>query len=183
MKAVVVEEAGKPPVVKEIPIPKPGNGHVLVKVEASPINPSDLMYMQGSYARQMKYPAVPGFEGSGVVVENGGGLVGWGILNKRVSFANEGGAYAEYVVVEASKCLVIGDDLSFTETATAFVNPLTTLCFHDIVKSGNHRAVIHTAAASQLGRMMVRYFASEIPIICLVRKQDQRDILIKEGAH
>lgn len=72
MKALVLEEFGQPLVVKEIEVPKPKEGEVLIRVEASPINPSDASFLKGSYSSQRKTPCVPGFEGSGVVVSSGG---------------------------------------------------------------------------------------------------------------
>lgn len=90
MKAVVLEEFGKPVVIKEIDIPTPGAGEVLIRVEASPINPSDAMFLKGAYSNPRKVPCVPGFEGSGVVVKSGGGDLADSLVNKRVAFTSGG---------------------------------------------------------------------------------------------
>ena len=75
MKAVVLSAPDQFS-VEEIPIPKPGVGEVLVKIEAAPINPSDIVFLKGLYGSKKPLPVVPGFEGSGTVVENGGGMLG-----------------------------------------------------------------------------------------------------------
>ena len=67
-------------------IPKPGPGQVLIKVEAAVINPSDLYMMQGNYSGTFEYPVVPGSEGSGTVIQSGGGIAAWMIMGKRVGF-------------------------------------------------------------------------------------------------
>ena len=87
MKAVILE-APKTFKVKQIPMPKPGPGEVLIKVMAAPINPSDTIFMEnGQYSDTKKTPCTLGFEGSGLVVENGGGLMGWGVTGKKVAFS------------------------------------------------------------------------------------------------
>ena len=77
--------------VKRIPVPKPESGFVLVKMMAAPINPSDVFMLKGIYHRdeifKIDFPFVPGYEGAGIVVQNGGGIMGWRILGTRVSVA------------------------------------------------------------------------------------------------
>lgn len=68
-------------------IPKPGKGEVLIKVECAVINPSDLYFLSGQYAGKYTYPLTPGGEGSGVVVESGGGFYAWTLIGRRVGFA------------------------------------------------------------------------------------------------
>src|SRR5690242_12134776 len=90
MKAAVLKhyEMGKLDLkIEDRPIPKPGPGEVLIKVSASPINPADLMFMQGLYGFKKPLPVVPGFEGSGRVVEAGAGLMPKFLLGKRVTCA------------------------------------------------------------------------------------------------
>jgi NADPH2:quinone reductase len=70
--------------LKEIPVP--GNGEVLIKVEAAVINPSDTYFMRGFYNGDFKFPLVPGNEGSGTVISSGGGLMAWTLIGKRVAF-------------------------------------------------------------------------------------------------
>lgn len=87
MKCIVLQESYKVELQTK-PIPKPGPGQVLIKVMAAPINPSDLAFMTVKYGFK-KPPCVPGFEGSGIVIENGGGIMGWSLKNKKVAFAIE----------------------------------------------------------------------------------------------
>jgi len=88
---------------------------VLVKIDSAPINPSDLAFFKGAYSSAKKFPTVPGFEGSGTVVYNGGGLIGWNLVGKRVAVAAMGqyGTYAEYSVVNATNCVDIENELTF----------------------------------------------------------------------
>ncbi|MHB8862929.1 MAG: alcohol dehydrogenase catalytic domain-containing protein, partial [Pirellulaceae bacterium] len=90
--------------VVEQPVPKPGRGQVLVKIEATPCNPSDLLFLQGKYGQLKKLPAVPGWEGAGTVVASGHGwLAGW-LNNRRVACGAAGdrdGTWAEYFLANA----------------------------------------------------------------------------------
>lgn len=82
-----MEEYKKPLIVKELDIPVPQNGEVLIRVESAPINPSDLSFLNGFYSSQKQPPCTPGFEGSGVVIQSGGGFMGWSLNGKRVAFS------------------------------------------------------------------------------------------------
>jgi NADPH:quinone reductase len=114
----------------DIAIPPLAKGQVLVKVEAAPLNPSDLYFMQGLYGgsnlANFIYPISPGWEGAGTVVETGGGFMPWMMKGKRVAFSKAdegkgaektgikiGGAYAEYCVTNAYQCVPLPDDMSF----------------------------------------------------------------------
>lgn len=160
MRAIVVTEYGKSLEIKELPVPVPKEGQVLIKMEASPINPSDLGYVGGNYRATGKVlPSVPGFEGSGTIVQSGGGIIGWSLVGKRVAVAapdNLDGTWAEYMVTDAKRCLPIPNEISFEEAASTFVNPLTCAAMLEIAKAGKHKSVIQTAACSQLGRMNIR---------------------------
>lgn len=186
MNAIVINEWGAQPTFARVPKPKPKHGQVLIKVEAAPINPSDLAFTKGGYGKSGTMPMTIGFEGSGVVVESGGGLLGWNLKGNRVAFAGgptSSGSWAEYIVVDVETCMTLDKNTSFETGASVFVNPLTVVAFEDIVESNNHKAVIHTAAASQVGRMLVRVLAKKkIPLINIVRKEEQREILKKLGA-
>lgn len=86
MKALILEGPEKIS-VKNVPIPKPADGQVLIKVMAAPINPSDIVFIKlGAYSDTKKTPCIAGFEGSGLVIENGGGFMGWGLVGKKVAF-------------------------------------------------------------------------------------------------
>ena len=100
----------------------PKKGEVLIKVECAALNPSDLYFLQGNYNGNYEYPVIAGGEGSGVVVSNGGGLYGWTLVGKRVSFARNaerggkfsyGGSYGEYCVTSAYQCVVMDDSHTF----------------------------------------------------------------------
>jgi NADPH2:quinone reductase len=172
--------------VDEIAVPKPKNGQVLVKVARSPINPSDLSSLKGTYnpSGRAKLPASPGFEGSGVVVASGGGVLGWSLLGKRVAVAaQDGGLWAEYVVIPATQCIAIPDDISFDTAASLFVNPWTVLGFLEIAHAGGHKTIVHTAAASALGKMLISQGKEEgIQVIGIVRRDEQIDELKSLGA-
>ncbi|KAL4506573.1 hypothetical protein ABPG72_000144 [Tetrahymena utriculariae] len=185
MRALVLEEPKKPIVLKEIGIPTPKSGQLLIKVEAAPINPSDLAFLQGHYSSNKGYPCVPGFEGSGVVVSSGGGILGWSLVGKRVAIASQTqwGTYAEYCIADANSVLPLPDEVNFNQGACTFVNPLTVVAMLEVVKEAKVNAVVHSAAASALGKMMVRYFQDNgVQVINIVRREEQVEILKKEGA-
>jgi NADPH:quinone reductase-like Zn-dependent oxidoreductase len=191
MRAVILTEAGAPPMITEIPVPKPGSGEVLVKMHASPINPSDLAFLAGSYGIQKEYPTVPGLEGSGTVVAAGKGLLPKLWMGKRVACAaakEYHGCWAEYMVTKAGMCVPISKNISLDQASMLFVNPLTALAFFDVYKkipnpSKKQRAIINTAAASALGRMVIKLgLKYGIPVISIVRRREQVDLLKKEGA-
>lgn len=128
----------------------------MVKVEASTLNPSDILFMRGLYNVKLNYPYTPGWEGSGTVVEAGEGSAAQAFIGKRVAFmkASEvgtyklGGAFADYCVSDVNLCFPISDDLSFEDTASFIVNPLTAVCMVDRIKQLKSKCVIITAAAS-----------------------------------
>ena len=99
-----VEEAIRGLRVVEKPVPRPGRGQVLVRIEAAPCNPSDLLFLQGLYGVSKTLPTVPGREGAGTVVASGGGLLGRWLTGKRVACGEQSdadGTWAEYFVAEA----------------------------------------------------------------------------------
>lgn len=181
---------GKPEsiTVAEIPVPRPGPGQVLVKVFASPINPSDLMFIQGLYGFKKPVPAVPGFEGSGMVVESGPGLMGRYLKGKRVACAAAdpgiaGGMWAEYLVTSAQLCIPLRKQVEMEQAASLLVNPFTAWALMDEARHGRHKAVVQTAAASALGRMVVRLGQRfSIPVVNVVRRSEQAELLRSMGA-
>lgn len=174
--------------VAQIPVPRPGPGEVLVKVAASPINPSDLAFIQGLYGFKKPLPAVPGFEGSGSVVESGPGLLAGYLKGKRVACAAadpkiSGGVWAEYLVTSAQLCIPLRKEITFEQGASLLVNPLTAWALMDEARQGHHRAVVQTAAASALGRMIVRLGQRfSIPVVNVVRRSEQVELLRGMGA-
>ena len=119
--------------VRQCPVPTLGKDEVLVKVAASPINPSDLAVLDGHYGFKTSPPLVPGGEGAGTVVAVGPGTIGRYFLGKRVACLNQGqgdGMWAEYVAVSAKGgVLPLNRALSLEHGAMSFVNPLTGECF------------------------------------------------------
>ncbi|MBT3386092.1 MAG: zinc-binding dehydrogenase [Prolixibacteraceae bacterium] len=191
MKAVILSEGGAKPQVANIPVPQPGAGEVLVKMHASPINPSDLAFLEGGYGIEKKYPAVPGFEGSGTVVAAGKGVLPKLWMGKKVACAASpiyDGCWAEYMVTKAGMCVPLSKNISLDQASMMFVNPMTALAFFDIYKklpnpTKKHRGIINTAGASALGRMVIKFGQKQgIPVISVVRREEQVEILKADGA-
>jgi NADPH:quinone reductase-like Zn-dependent oxidoreductase len=194
--------------VTEVPVESPGHGEVLVKVEAVPINPSDLLNLLGpaelstirtagsgrdrvltatvpeSRLAGLKWrldkPVAVGNEGAGTVVRAGSGLEH--LLGKRVS-ALAGGMFCQYRTMPAEQCMVLPDGASALEGAALSVNPLTALAMIETLRREGHRALVHTAAASNLGQMLVRICQMDgIDLVNVVRSQAQVDVLQAMGA-
>jgi NADPH2:quinone reductase len=163
----------------ELPVPRPGPGQVLVRVSASPINPSDQMFLRGLYGFRKPLPAVPGFEGSGTVEEAGSGLMAHFLKGRRVACAavdarSSQGMWAEYVVTSAQSCMPLSDHVTLEQGAMMLVNPLTAWALVDIARRGRHRAIVQTAAASALGKMVLRLGRkSSLPVVNIVRRPEQ----------
>lgn len=184
MKAIILTGPGIFS-VETVPIPVPQTGEVLVKVEASPINPSDCAFLLGLYSSNKPLPTVPGFEGSGTVISSGGGLLAWRLVGRKVALAADKGPglWAEYTVVPAKNCIPLPDHIPFTLGCCFFVNPLTVLMFMEKIKEGKHQAVVQTAACSALGKMFLKLCVQEkVPIINIVRKNEQIPLLESLGA-
>jgi NADPH2:quinone reductase len=178
-------------------------------VEAAPINPSDLGLLL-SFAADLSsirvsgdgdqtvtsmkiHPALMnamkprlgqsmpvGNEGAGVVEDAGANAKE--LIGKTVGLAG-GAMYSQYRCVPASSCLVMNDGTSSKEAASSFVNPLTALAFIETMKMEKHSAIVHTAAASNLGQMLVKICKDDnIPLINIVRKTEQEKILKDLGA-
>ena len=191
MLAVVITENGAQPTTATIPVPKPGPGEVLVKMHSSPINPSDLSFIAGGYGIKKPYPVVPGFEGSGTVVAAGKGILPKFWMGKKVACAASpkyNGCWAEYMVTSASSCVALPKGILPEQGAMMFVNPMTAVAFFDVYKntpnpSKKLRGIINTAAASALGKMIIQLGRKKgIPVISVVRREEQVEILKSEGA-
>jgi NADPH:quinone reductase-like Zn-dependent oxidoreductase len=172
--------------VAEKLVPIPGPGQVLVRIEAAPCNPSDLLLLQGRYGVKKQLPSTPGWEGAGTVVAHGGGLMARWLVGKRVACALRGdfdGSWAQYAVVEARTCIPLRDDVSIEQGSTLIINPLTAVGMVETAVEEGHAAIIQTAAASQLGKMVLRLTLDQgIPCINIVRKAEQEKILRELGA-
>lgn len=183
MMAATINEASGPIELSEVAVPRPRSGQVLVKVDSSPINPSDVAHTHGKYAHTATFPAMLGFEGSGVVVRSGGGVMANYMLGKRVSFyAVHSGAWAEYAVVDAMSTVSLPESTSLEEGSMGFVNPMTIMMFLDIALKLRARTVILTAGASALSRMFARVLNERgIPVVLIVRRKEQEDLLRNEN--
>ena len=168
------------------PTPQPGPGQVLVRIEAAPCNPSDLAFMQGLYGVTKTLPAVPGWEGAGTVVASGGGFIANWLKGKRVACGGQSesdGTWADYYIADSKSCVPLRSNISFEAGASLIVNPLTAWALIDEAKRGRHRGIVQTAAASQLGRMILRLATDAgLPLINIVRRKEQVDLLKSIGA-
>jgi NADPH:quinone reductase len=194
----------------DVPVPSPAANEVLVRVEASPINPSDLGVLtagadmstatvagtperpvvtatlkegalEGLSARVDK-PLPVGNEGAGTVVAAGSSSAAQALVGKTVGIAG-GGMYTQYRAVDASACLVLPDGTTPKDGASSFVNPLTALGMLETMRREGHSALVHTAAASNLGQMLVKLCIKDaVPLVNIVRKPDQEEQLRSLGA-
>jgi NADPH2:quinone reductase len=185
MQAVFLEKPGGPLVVKEVKIPVPGPGEVLIKMAAAPINPSDISQIKNAHIDKELNTFIPGLEGSGKVVSAGKGLLPLLWSGKRVACSskyNTSGTWAEYMVTSAAMCFPLGKKVTDEQGSMSLVNPLTALAFFEIVKQGRHKAIINNAAAGSLGRMIELLGKKHrIPVINIVRNQKQADLLKSMG--
>jgi NADPH2:quinone reductase len=172
--------------VEKRPVPRPGANQVLVKMAASPINPSDLMFLQGKYGFEKPLPTIPGFEGSGVVVETGGGVLGRFLHGRRVACVTQSkgdGVWADYVLTTSNFALPLAGNVDLEQGAMSAVNPLTAVALIEIAQKGGHRTIVNTAAASALGQMLIRLGKREgIRVINTVRRDAQVRLLQDLGA-
>jgi len=182
-KALLSQGPGKAPQVEFIPLPKPGKNQVIVKMEFAPINPSDIATMYGGYRTPSgDKKALVGFEGSGTIVAVGEDLLIQHQVGDKVHCSGIG-TMAEYLVANSENCSKIQGDLSFEHAACHFVNPGTVYYMGYLVEKGGHKAAIHTAGTSALGRMLIRYFKHKgIKLINIVRRDDYNEELTKLGA-
>jgi NADPH2:quinone reductase len=171
--------------VAEVPVPKLTAGQVLVRVAAAPINPSDLHFVRGLYGVKKPLPAVPGFEGSGTVVA-AGSLAGRLLMGRRVGCVptpTTDGTWAEYVAVPMKQCLPLLPRMSDEQGAGFFINPVSAWALMELARRGKHRALVQSAAASTLGRMLQKLARKEkLPLVNVVRRADQEELLRKLGA-
>jgi NADPH:quinone reductase len=191
-------------------IPKPGADEVIVRIEAAPINPSDLGLLlanadwsQATLSGTAQQPVVTaaisanavqalaaridismpvGNEGAGVVVEGGSSQAAQALVGKTVAVLG-GAMYSQYRCVNVNQCLVLPEGASAADGASCFVNPLTALGMIGTMRREGHKALVHTAAASNLGQMLNRLcLAEHIGLVNIVRKKEQEDVLKAAGA-
>jgi NADPH:quinone reductase len=177
MKAIVFDRFGEPGDVlrvQDVPKPEPGPGQVLVRMIATPINPSDLLVVRGLYGVLPKLPATPGFEGVGVVEKAGPGLIGMFAKGKRVAVINHrGGNWAEYVVIPAKQARPVASDIPDDQVASFFVNPATVVALvKHVLAVPKGETLLQSASGSSLGKMIIRYCKQEgIRTINVVRRR------------
>ena len=180
MHAVQLDEPNGKLRLREVVVPRPQAGQVLIRMAASPINPSDLGSLSGlSYSGKRQFPFTPGLEGSGTVLEAGEGFMPRLLKGRQVACSallTGDGTWAEYMVTSAQLCVPLNKNVSLEQGATLLVNPVTALALFEIAQRGKHRAIISTAAASALGGMILRLGKRHnMPIIHVVRRQAQVD--------
>jgi len=193
-----------------VPTPEPGPDEVVVRVEATPINPSDLglltgaadlstVKVSGSKESPIVTAKVPeagmramagrldqsmpvGNEGAGVVIRTGSSEAAKALMGKTVSMIG-GAMYAQYRCIRVSECMPLPAGTSAAEGASWFVNPLTSLGMTETMRREGHKALVHTAAASNLGQMLNKICLKDgIPLVNIVRSREQTDLLRKIGA-
>jgi NADPH:quinone reductase len=191
-------------------IPKPEADEIIVRIDAAPINPSDLGLLlanadwsQAKQSGTSDHPVVTapisanavqamaaridismpvGNEGAGLVVEAGSSAAAQALVGKTVAVLG-GAMYSQYRCVKVNQCLVLPEGASAADGASCFVNPLTALGMIGTMRREGHKALVHTAAASNLGQMLNRLcLADQIGLVNIVRKQEQEDILRSAGA-
>ena len=170
--------------VEELETPVPEPGQVRVRMLASPVNPSDVMTIRGTYGRRPSLPFTPGYEGVGVVEESGGGLLGALRRNKRVVVLNPiTGNWAEQAVVPARQVVPVPDSLSVQQAATFFINPVTAyVMVQRVLQIPSGGWLLQTAAGSQLGRMVIRLGRRlGFKTINIVRRDEQIEELVQLG--
>jgi NADPH:quinone reductase-like Zn-dependent oxidoreductase len=180
MRAVVLKDYDGTPqslAALEFSIPRLKPGQVLIKLEATSIGPADLMFLKGQYGITKPLPVVPGFEGSGTVIASGGGLMGPGMIGKRVACLapeDSHGTWAEYMVTSTDVCIPLFKHISFEQGAYLAINPMTALALVEIARTGSHLAFVQTAAASTLGLMIARLAKRfQLTGIHIVRRPEQ----------
>src|SRR3981189_1736285 len=196
--------------VVQVPVPTPAANEVLVRVEAAPINPSDLgLLFAGadmtkasqrgttdqprvaarlpdaalkSMTARLEVSMPVGNEGAGVVVEAGSSEAAQALLGKTVA-ALGGAMYSQYRCVPLEQTLALPAGTTPAEGASSFVNPLTALGMVETMRTEGHTALVHTAAASNLGQMLNRICLKDrIPLVNIVRSHGQVDLLRAMGA-
>ena len=195
--------------VESTAMPEPKEDEVLIRIEASPINPSDLglligpadvssMSVSGEGENAVVTMDIPegllrmletrldqslpvGNEGGGVVVKAGSKDLE-DLVGKTVGVAG-GSMYSQYRCVNAASCFVMHEGVTSAESASCFVNPLTALGMVETMRLENHSALVHTAAASNLGQMLIKICLDEdVPLVNIVRKEEHVDMLNSLGA-
>lgn len=169
------------------PLPELGETDVLIKIHSAPINPADLLFIQGIYPTDKERPVAGGLEGSGTVIAAGSHEKAQALLNQRVAFAtlkkNSPGSWGQYTVQEFQSCLPYAESIGQEEGACAIANPMTAEGFLNICDKHQYNCIVHSAAASQFGKLLVSACKTKnITLINFVRRPEQVEILKELGA-
>jgi len=193
-----------------VPTPEPGPDEVVVRVEATPINPSDLGLLTGAadlstmkasgtkdapvitakvpeaamkgMAARLDESMPVGNEGAGVVIKTGSSDAAKALMGKTVSMIG-GAMYAQYRCLRVNECMPLPAGTTAAEGASWFVNPLTALGMTETMRREGHKALVHTAAASNLGQMLNKICLKDgIGLVNIVRSREQAELLRKIGA-
>ncbi len=188
MKAIQFDQYGEPAKVlaaQERPLPEPGKGEVRIRILASPVNPSDLLFVRGHYAGvQPQFPSPVGFEGVGMV-DALGPQVHRPVPGQRVAVLNEkGGNWADYAVVPAHALLAVPDDLPDEQVACFLINPATAiLMLRHVLAIPQGEWLLQSAASGELGRMIIRLATHDgIRTVNIVRRREVVAELQRLGA-
>ncbi len=194
----------------DVPVPDPAADEVLVRIDAAPINPSDVGLLFGAadittakvggtparpvltatvpaklmpgMAGRVDQPMPVGNEGAGVVVKAGSSAAAQQLLGKTVALIG-GAMYTQYRAMKASQCLVLLPGTTAAEGASCFINPLTALGMVETMRTEGHKALVHTVGASNLGQMLNRICLKDgIALVNIVRKPEQEALLRSQGA-
>jgi NADPH:quinone reductase-like Zn-dependent oxidoreductase len=194
----------------KVPTSEPGPDEVVVRVEATPINPSDLGLLTGAadlstvkvsgsketpvitakipeagmkaMAGRLEESMPVGNEGAGVVVKTGSSDAAKALMGRTVSMIG-GAMYAQYRCLRVNECMPLPAGTTAAEGASWFVNPLTALGMTETMRREGHKALVHTAAASNLGQMLNKICLKDgIGLVNIVRSKEQADLLRKLGA-
>jgi NADPH:quinone reductase-like Zn-dependent oxidoreductase len=182
-KRIVTDKPGDLEAVRtqELSFPELAEEEVFVHLEYSTVNPSDLGTALGRYP-PTDLPVPIGLEGSGTVVRAGSGPYAQSLLNKRVA-VNGRGTWGDYIKVTSDDVFPLLDSTSFEDAANLIVNPMTVALFIEIIQRDNIKVVIQNAAASALGKMLVKWGKQAgVAVVNLVRKQEQVEALQAVGA-
>ncbi len=210
LRSLVTAEGTLELSLADVPVPEPEPDEVIVRVEAAPINPSDLGLLfagadmtaatrsgppdrpvvtapiaaaaMRALAARVGISLPAGNEGAGTVIAAGSSPAARALLDRVVALA-PGGMYTEYRCVDAGQCLELPPGVPAVAGASSFVNPLTALGMIETMRNEGHSALVHTAAASNLGQMLNRLCIEEqVPLVNIVRKDEQEEILRAIGA-
>ncbi|HNI58425.1 MAG TPA: zinc-binding dehydrogenase [Pseudomonadota bacterium] len=172
--------------VSNKPIPQPGHGEVLVKVQSAPITVHDVLFLQGRYGANRQLPVVPGLECSGIVVQSGGGLLARALLGRRVVCGapeRGDGTWAEYVCVPTWRCVPLRSFMPFDQGATLLSTGVAAYALIEAARAKGARAIANTAADTPLGRMLAICAERRgIPMLHLVERATDAAALKALGA-